>query len=92
MENLTARGLICHKVTAEAVTVMVALDHIFQCGMGWPFGCTDLHGVSKGERRRRLVRQGEPGRGCACKRVAKSRHIESERIEDLLRCDPARGN
>ena len=48
--------------------------------------------VSKGERRRRLVRQGEPGRGCACKRVAKSRHIESERIEDLLRCDPARGN
>ena len=48
MENLTARGLICHKVTAEAVTVMVALDHIFQCGMGWPFGCTDLHGVSSG--------------------------------------------
>ena len=70
----------------------LSLDHIFQCGMGWPFGCTDLHGVSKGERRRRLVRQGEPGRGCACKRVAKSRHIESERIEDLLRCDPARGN
>ena len=26
----------------------LSLDHIFQCGMGWPFGCTDLHGVSSG--------------------------------------------
>ena len=26
----------------------LSLDHIFQCGMGWPFGRTDLHGVSSG--------------------------------------------
>jgi hypothetical protein len=26
----------------------LSLDHIFQCGMGWPFGPTDLHGVSSG--------------------------------------------